>query len=108
MGKNVRVDCHKMTDESECRILQDEVLTSIYDGDAAFVTVTSGQKYQYKIGDPEAESGGKSSIIVEFEWTAEFPQVIPQINLDVFFNRDITIQVKNGVSAAVREEAEQY
>ena len=47
-----------MSDESECRMLQDEeaeVLTSIYDGDPAFVTVAAGQKYQYKIGDPDAE-----------------------------------------------------
>ena len=44
----------------ECLELQQEeaeVLTSIYDGDPAFVTVKAGEKYQYKLGDTEAETG---------------------------------------------------
>lgn len=44
--------------EDECKVLQEEeaeVLTSIYEGDPAFVTVKAGQKYQYKCGDPEAD-----------------------------------------------------
>ena len=45
---------------------------------------------------------------MEFEWTAEYPQEVPKINLDVFFNRDIAKDVKDGVASAVKEEAEQY
>ena len=44
--------------EDECKVLQEEeaeVLTSIYEGDPAFVIVSAGQKYQYKFGDSEAD-----------------------------------------------------
>ena len=134
----------------ECLELQQEeaeVLTSIYDGDPAFVTVKAGEKYQYKLGDTEAETGlvtkqqdffsstfttegvfvrqeknvshtysdqtqsntaGKHALLVEFEWVAEYPNVLPKINLDIFFNRDISPAIKQSVISAVKEEAEQY
>jgi len=95
----------------ECLELQQEeaeVLTSIYDGDPAFVTVKAGEKYQYKLGDTEAETAGKHALLVEFEWVAEYPNVLPKINLDIFFNRDISPAIKQSVISAVKEEAEQY
>ena len=39
---------------------------------------------------------------------AEYPNVLPKINLDIFFNRDVTQGVKDTFAAAVTEEAEQY
>lgn len=45
---------------------------------------------------------------MEFEWGAEYPNVLPTVNLDIFFNRDVAQVVKDGVAAAVREEGDQY
>ena len=39
---------------------------------------------------------------------AEYPHVLPKINLDIFFNRDISPAIKQSVISAVKEEAEQY
>jgi len=99
-----------MADENECLALQEEeaeVLTSIYEGDAAF-TAVSANKYQYKVGNPDADSGGKEAFMIEFEWSAEYPNVLPTISMDIFFNRQIVDAVKEKVISAVKEEADQY
>ena len=65
-------------------------------------------RIQVFLHNHDSFSGGKKSILVEFEWVAEYPNVLPKINLDIFFNRDVTQGVKDTVAAAVTEEAEQY
>ena len=55
-----------------------------------------------------SDTAGKHALLVEFEWVAEYPNVLPKINLDIFFNRDISPAIKESVISAVNEEAEQY
>lgn len=97
-------------EDDECLALQEEeaeVLKSIYEGDPAF-TILSSTKYQYKVGDQDVESGGKEAFMIEFEWSKEYPNVLPTISMNIFFNRLIVEAVKSKVVEAAKEEAEQY
>ena len=57
---------------------------SIYDGDDLF-TVIEKKKFQYKLG----EDGTAKSFILEITWTDEYPEVLPNISLDAFYNKHI-------------------
>jgi len=77
-----------------------EVLRSIYEGDAAFIEVNE-KKFQYKIGD----DGDNKSFLVEVKWTENYPDQLPDINLDAFYNKHILAAVKQHVVQQVEEQA---
>eukprot|EP00095_Tigriopus_kingsejongensis_P001649 maker-scaffold801_size95070-snap-gene-0.19 protein:Tk01649 transcript:maker-scaffold801_size95070-snap-gene-0.19-mRNA-1 annotation:"rwd domain-containing protein 4a" len=92
-----------MADE-EIRELQSEeleVLKSIYEGDEQF-TATSDTQFQYKYG----QEGQGKAFILDLTWTETYPQALPQISLDTFYNRHLLPEVKAAIQTAVTAEAE--
>ena len=98
-----------MADEDIAALQEEEseVLKSIYEGDAAF-SALSASKYQYKVGNADADSGGKDAFLVEFEWPGTYPNVLPVIKMDAFFNRHILAEVKAKIISTAEEEGQQY
>jgi len=78
-----------------------EVLDSIYEGDTNFAK-TGDTKFQYKYG----EQGDLKSFVLELSWSNEYPDVAPQFNLDVFYNKHILQTVKEKILSGLKEQAE--
>ncbi|XP_067931412.1 RWD domain-containing protein 4-like isoform X2 [Watersipora subatra] len=78
-----------------------EVLLSIYEGDDDFFDITPTQ-YQYKIG----EDGDNKSAIIEVSWGENYPEELPTIHLDVFYNKHLLQEVKDAIKSALTTEAE--
>ena len=76
---------------------------SIYDGDSLF-SVIENKKIQYKLG----EDGTAKSFILEINWTDEYPEVLPDISLDAFYNKHIIPSVKEEILEFAKTEGEQY
>ncbi|ODM95607.1 RWD domain-containing protein 4 [Orchesella cincta] len=77
-----------------------EVLQSIYDGDDNFKAL-NGSTIQYKIGEDEEPL----SILVEIKWTMEYPEAIPAIHLDSFYNQHLSVVAKREAMQGITEEA---
>merc|ERR1712062_965380 len=80
-----------------------EALSSIYDGDPNFV-MESKTKFQYKFG----EDGDSKSFILELIWGPDYPEVLPEIFTDSFYNKHVIPSVKSKISDFVRTEGEMY
>ncbi|GFS24622.1 RWD domain-containing protein 4A [Elysia marginata] len=78
-----------------------EVLKSIYDGDACFKAL-SDTVFQYKYG----EDGSFKTFIVEVSWPPTYPEDLPTINMDTFYNNHVIQTVKDAVKTGVLEQAE--
>ena len=94
-------------DAEEIKALQDEefeVLESIYEGDDAFSIQDKAKKnhFQYKFG----EDGSGKSFILDLRWGERYPEVMPEISMETFYNRHLKAEVKEKIDLAVREEAE--
>ncbi|KAH9515043.1 RWD domain-containing protein 4 [Bulinus truncatus] len=79
-----------------------EVLRSIYDGDGAFKQI-SDTVFQYKFGD----DGSYKSFIVEISWPVNYPEEIPVINMDLFYNKHVIQAVKDAVKSGLSHQAEE-
>ncbi|RUS71592.1 hypothetical protein EGW08_020653 [Elysia chlorotica] len=79
-----------------------EVLKSIYDGDACFKAL-SNTVFQYKYG----EDGSYKSFIVEVSWSEAYPEELPTINMDAFYNNHVIKTVKDAVKTGVLQQAEE-
>ena len=62
------------------------------------------KKIQYKLG----EDGTAKSFILEVTWTDEYPEVLPEISLDAFYNKHLIPSVKKQILEFAISEAEQY
>ena len=62
------------------------------------------KKIQYKLG----EDGTAKSFILEVTWTDEYPEVLPEISLDAFYNKHLIPSVKKQILEFAKSEAEQY
>merc|ERR1712062_578712 len=80
-----------------------EALSSIYDGDPNFV-MESKTKFQYKFG----EDGASKSFILELSWGPEYPEVLPDISTDSFYNKHVIPAVKSKIADFVKTEGEMY
>ncbi|KAG5884355.1 hypothetical protein JTB14_030794 [Gonioctena quinquepunctata] len=80
-----------------------EVLLSIYDGDECFKEIDS-TTYQYKFG----ENDTIKSFVLEVKWGTDYPNELPIINLDTFYNKHIIQALKKKIIDIVSTEAEQY
>ncbi|XP_043232717.1 RWD domain-containing protein 4-like isoform X1 [Amphibalanus amphitrite] len=78
-----------------------EVLRSIYEGDPSYIEVDE-KTFQYKYG----EDGDIKSFLVEVKWTENYPDELPNINLDAFYNKHILPAVKEHVVDQVRQQAD--
>ena len=94
-------------DAEEIKALQDEefeVLESIYEGDDAFSIQDKAKKnhFQYKFG----EDGSGKSFVLDLRWGEQYPEVMPEISMETFYNRHLKPEVKEKIDLAVKEEAE--
>ncbi|XP_014280967.1 RWD domain-containing protein 4 [Halyomorpha halys] len=83
--------------------LQDEereVILSIYDCDPAFKQL-SPVTYQYKFG----EEGDPRSFLLEIVWGKEYPNEVPNVNMNTFYNKHINESTKKKVCEYVCNEA---
>ena len=85
-----------MSEEAELQAEELEVLRSIYEGDSCY-TSPSDTKHQYKFG----EDGASRSFIIEVAWGEEYPNQLPNIDMDSFYNKHLLQQVKEHVKKAV-------
>ncbi|KAL5279479.1 RWDD4 family protein [Megaselia abdita] len=92
-----------MSENEEMQNDEREALQSIYEGDELFKELNP-KVYQYKYG-PEEDY---KSFLVEIKWGENYPTELPQINMDTFFNRNLLPQVKEKITKALTEEAEQW
>ncbi|XP_037024866.1 RWD domain-containing protein 4 [Bradysia coprophila] len=91
---------------SEIQEMQDderEALISIYEGDTAFKQINP-TTYSYKYGEDE----DRKSLLLELCWGDQYPNEIPTINLDMFYNRNIIASVKAKIIEILNEEAAQW
>ncbi|XP_059083823.1 RWD domain-containing protein 4-like isoform X2 [Tigriopus californicus] len=92
-----------MADE-DIKALQEEereVLESIYEGDDQFKALSATQ-FQYKYG----QDGQGKAFILDLTWTDQYPNEMPQIDMDTFYNKHLLADVKESVLTAVKSEAE--
>lgn len=80
-----------------------EVLISIYEGDDRFKQIDS-TTFQYKYG----ENDDVKSFQLEISWHELYPTEPPNINLNLFYNRNLPGAVKTKIETILREEAEQW
>ena len=75
---------------SESQAEEIEVLDSIYDGDDAFKKLDE-KTYQYMITHPSNEN---KNFLLEVAWGDQYPDELPDVNLNAFFNKHIAEKVK--------------
>ncbi|XP_055540809.1 RWD domain-containing protein 4 [Wyeomyia smithii] len=92
-----------MTETKELQIEEREALISIYEGDSSFKQINA-ETYQYKYGEEE----GIKSFLLEICWHETYPNDLPNINMDTFYNRNISRMAKDKVITILREEGEQW
>merc|ERR1712142_406638 len=93
-GKNMSVN--------ENQAEEIEVLDSIYDGDESFKKLND-TTYQYMITHPSNEN---KNFLLEIAWGDEYPDELPDVNLNAFFNKHILPDVKSAIRDALLKEAE--
>ncbi|XP_056638710.1 RWD domain-containing protein 4 isoform X2 [Diorhabda sublineata] len=89
--------------EKELQEEEREALSSIYDGDDLFKEIDEST-YQYKYG----ENNTNKSFVLEIKWGELYPNELPVINMDTFYNKHIVTHVKQKVVETLSNEAEQY
>ncbi|KAJ8912905.1 hypothetical protein NQ315_017235 [Exocentrus adspersus] len=89
--------------EAELQEEEREVLSSIYDGDDSFKHINPST-YQYKYGEADTNK----SFLLEIKWTEKYPNELPIINMDTFYNKHIVPSLKDKIVNVVTVEAEQY
>jgi len=78
-----------------------EVLDSIYEGDTNFLK-KNDTTFSYKYGD----QGDLKSFVLELSWSSEYPDVAPDFNLDLFYNKHVLESVKEKILSGLKEQAE--
>ncbi|CAJ0610204.1 unnamed protein product [Cylicocyclus nassatus] len=86
---------------NEEQVTEMEVLQSIYDADENF-KVMSDTRIQYKFGADTSKS-----FVMEIEWPPDYPEVCPNINMDVFYNSHIDDNVRQEIRGKVLEVAKE-
>lgn len=78
-----------------------EALRSIYEVDGNFIEVNA-TTFQYKFG----EDGHYKSFLLEISWPHDYPASLPIINLDAFYNKHISPEVKENIKIRIKEQCE--
>ncbi|XP_058446119.1 RWD domain-containing protein 4 [Malaya genurostris] len=92
-----------MSETKELQTDEREALSSIYEGDSSFKQI-SADAFQYKYGEEE----GTKSFLLEICWHDTYPNELPTINMDTFYNRNISRAVKDKIITILKEEGEQW
>ncbi|GAB0097183.1 RWD domain-containing protein [Sergentomyia squamirostris] len=78
-------------------------LNAIYECDEAFKQVND-TTYQYKFGEEDTNK----TFLIEIVWTEEYPNEVPNINLDTFYNRNLVQSVKDAIRSVLEQEAQHW
>ncbi|XP_057365213.1 RWD domain-containing protein 4-like [Daphnia carinata] len=78
-----------------------EVLKSIYEGDANFKEMNA-KTFQYKYGT----EGDPHSFVLEISWPESYPESLPIISLDAFYNKHMQPSVKENIIFKLLKEAD--
>ena len=78
-----------------------EVLRSIYESDECFKEI-SETTFQYKFG----EDGHYKSFLLEISWPKNYPECLPVVSLEAFYNKHIASDVKDSVISQIMEQCE--
>ncbi|XP_055600059.1 RWD domain-containing protein 4 [Uranotaenia lowii] len=92
-----------MSETKEMQTDEREALISIYEGDSSFKQINA-ETYQYKYGEDDE----KKSFLLEISWHENYPNELPTINMDTFYNRNISRTVKDRIIAMLKEEGDQW
>ncbi|XP_005181681.2 RWD domain-containing protein 4 [Musca domestica] len=92
-----------MSETLELQTDEREALQSIYEGDEAFKEIDP-TTFQYKYG----EEDNFKSFLVEIKWGENYPNELPAINMDTFYNRNLIPAVKQKIQGVLKEEGEQW
>ena len=71
-----------------------------------FLSIDKDTKFSYKIIDEDNLENSNNNFLIEFEWGENYPEEIPIINLDSFFNVHLTDKTKDTILEKLNEEAE--
>ncbi|XP_060528857.1 RWD domain-containing protein 4 isoform X2 [Cylas formicarius] len=80
-----------------------EVLASIYEGDKCFKQIAQNT-FQYKYG----VSDTVKSFLLEIKWGETYPEELPQISMELFYNKHVLPSIKDKVVNLVKTEAQQF
>jgi len=86
----------------ESQMEEIEVLDSIYDGDENFKKLNE-TTYQYMITHPSLDH---KNFLLEIAWGEQYPDEMPDVNLNAFFNKHIISDVKLAIRDVLLKEAE--
>ncbi|XP_063700997.1 RWD domain-containing protein 4 [Culicoides brevitarsis] len=92
-----------MSETKEMQTDEREALISIYEGDEQFKEVNS-TTFQYRYGETDTIK----SFLMEISWPENYPNELPNVNLELFYNRNLPSAVKLNISKIVLEEAQQW
>ncbi|TNN17412.1 RWD domain-containing protein isoform 1 [Schistosoma japonicum] len=85
-----------------CDLREEEaqVLKSIFSEDE--LTISGDYKLEYKVG----EHGTISSFVIQIQWPTGYPNVMPYISMDCFYNQHVPQDVKEKIVAELVSVAE--
>ena len=76
-----------------------EVLRAIYEEDELFNELNEST-FQYRFG----ELGQTKSFVVEVQWPDMYPECLPHINLNTFYNKHISKELKEIIVEKIKTE----
>ncbi len=76
-----------------------EVLRAIYEEDELFNEL-SETTFQYRFG----ELGENKSFVLEVQWPDMYPECLPNINLNAFYNKHISKELKEIIVEGITKE----
>ncbi|EDV29309.1 uncharacterized protein TRIADDRAFT_51492 [Trichoplax adhaerens] len=79
-------------DYQESQTEEAEVLCSIYESDENFKKI-SDQRFSFMFGD----EGSPKSFLVHIIWTENYPDALPEFNLDAFYNNHLNSTQKKSI-----------
>jgi hypothetical protein len=77
-----------------------QVLQSIYDGDENF-KILGASSMQYKVGEHDEPL----SILVDIKWAQDYPDCIPTVTLDSFYNQHLPDKAKKEALMNIVDES---
>jgi RWD domain len=80
-----------------------EVLLSIYSGDDHFQMVDDST-FQYRV-EPDGDPRSPKRFMIQLRWPETYPEVAPEVSLDIFYNSHLHNSDKEDVTRRILEEA---
>lgn len=81
-----------------------EAIQAMYDEDENF-KVVNDTTFQYKV---TSSTNDKKSLLLQVEWTENYPDEKPKINLDLFYNNYLSPECRLKIVQNIEKEVEHY